>query len=505
VARDPLLLGRDDPWDGVRAVVLGFGVSGFAAADNLTHLGARVTALADAATPAQLEKAELLEVLGARVDLHAGATATLPDDVDVVVTSPGFRPDAPLLRQAAARGVPVWGEVELAWRLRAPGPDGTPAPWLCVTGTNGKTTTVQMLDSILRAAGLRSVAAGNVGLPLVEAVMDPAPYDVFAVELSSFQLHHTYSMGAQAAAVLNVAEDHLDWYGDGAGAGSQAAMAAYGADKGRIYTGVERACVYNVADPVTEALVREAEVVEGARAVGFTLGMPGVGMLGLVEDLLVDRAFIEERSTSAAELCTVGDLAADGNPPAAHVVANALAAAALARAHGVSQAAVRDGLRDFRLDGHRIAVVASSGGVTWIDDSKATNPHAAQSSLMAHEPVVWVAGGLAKGATFDELVRSVASRLRAAVLIGRDRDVIAAALSRHAPDVPVITVEADDTGRVDDGRVLMARVVEAAAARAVPGDTVLLAPGCASQDQFTDYAARGEMFAEAVRTLVDPA
>ncbi|WP_323793057.1 UDP-N-acetylmuramoyl-L-alanine--D-glutamate ligase [Nocardioides sp.] len=497
-APDPRLLGRDDPWDGVRAVVAGFGVSGFAAADNLTHLGASVTALADTATPAQLEKAELLEVLGARVDIHEGATSTLPDDVDVLITSPGFRPDATLLRQAEARGIPVWGEVELAWRLRPIGPDGVPAPWLCVTGTNGKTTTVQMLDAILRAAGLRSVAAGNVGLPIVEAVMDPTPYDVFAVELSSFQLHYTHTMGAQAAAVLNLAEDHLDWYGSG-----PAAMAAYGADKGRIYTGVERACIYNAADPATEALVREADVVDGARAVGFTLGMPGVGMLGLVEDLLVDRAFIEERGSSAAELCTIDDLSADGTTPAPHVVANALAAAALARAHGVSQAAVRDGLRGFRLDGHRIAVVASSGGITWIDDSKATNPHAAQSSLMAHEPVVWIAGGLAKGAGFDELVRSVASRLRAVVLIGRDREVIAAALSRHAPDVRVIHIDADETGAVDGGQALMVRVVEAAAALAVAGDTVLLAPGCASQDQFSDYAARGEKFAEAVRTIVD--
>ncbi len=494
---DPSSLSREDSWEGVRAVVAGFGVSGFAAADNLTHLGASVTALADVATPAQLEKAELLEVLGARVDIHAGATEQLPDDVDVVITSPGFRPDAALLRQAAARQVPVWGEVELAWRLRARGPSGLPAPWLCVTGTNGKTTTVQMLDSILRAAGLRSVAAGNVGLPIVEAVMDPAPYDVFAVELSSFQLHYTHSMGAQAAAVLNLAEDHLDWYSGSGG------MSTYGADKGRIYTGVERACVYNVADPATEALVRDAEVVEGARAVGFTLGMPAVGMLGVVEDLLVDRAFIEGRSTSAAELCTLDDLATAGAPAAPHVVANALAAAALARAHGVDQAAVREGLRGFRLDGHRIAVVGSRDDVTWVNDSKATNPHAAQSSLMAHEPVVWVAGGLAKGAGFDELVRSVASRLRAAVLIGRDRDVIAAALSRHAPDVRVILIDADDTGGVDGGQALMVRVVEAAAALAAPGDTVLLAPGCASQDQFTDYAARGDLFAAAVRSIVD--
>ncbi len=490
------LLGREDSWDGVRAVVAGFGVSGFAAADNLTHLGAQVRALSETATPAQLEKAELLEILGARVDIHAGATLTLPDDVDLVVTSPGFRPDAPLLQQAAARGVPVWGEVELAWRLRPLGPTGEPAPWLCVTGTNGKTTTVQMLDSILRAAGLRSVAAGNVGLPIVEAVMDPAPYDVFAVELSSFQLHYTSSLSARAAAVLNLAEDHLDWYGPG-----EAGMAAYAADKGRIFQQAQQACIYNVADPVTERLVREAEVVDGARAIGFTLGMPSVGMLGVVEDLLVDRAFIEERATSAAELCSLDDLpgAQDGVPPAPHVVANALAAAALARANGVSQAAVRDGLRGFHLDGHRIAVVAERDGVVWVDDSKATNPHAALSSLQAYEPVVWVAGGLAKGARFDDLVQQVRTRLRGVVLIGRDRDVVAEALSRHAPDVPTIVVTAPEDESVDDGRALMARVVDAAATLAVAGDTVLLAPGCASQDQFSDYAARGDAFAAAVR------
>ncbi|QIG42590.1 UDP-N-acetylmuramoyl-L-alanine--D-glutamate ligase [Nocardioides anomalus] len=492
---DPSSLGRHDSWDGVRAVVAGFGVSGFAAADNLLHLGASVTALDERADgPDQrAEKAELLEVLGAHVRLGEGSTATLPDDVDLLVTSPGWRPDAPLLAQARARGVPVWGEVELAWRLRDPNHD---TPWLAVTGTNGKTTTVRMLEAILRAGGRRTVAAGNVGLPLVEAVMDPEPYDALAVELSSFQLHYTTSMSAQAAAVLNVAEDHLDWY---------ASMAAYAADKGRIYEHAQRACVYNVADPVTERLVRDADVVEGARAIGFTLGMPGVGMLGVVEDILADRAFVEERETSAAELCTLADLAAPGTPgPAPHTVQNALAAAALARAHGVDQAAVRDGLRGFRPDAHRIALVGEADGVAWVDDSKATNPHAAQASLLAYDPVVWVAGGLAKGASFDDLVRTVAGRLRGVVLLGRDRDVIAQALARHAPDVPVIVLETGETA-VTDGEDVpdvagpMRRVVTAAAELARPGDTVLLAPGCASMDMFTDYAARGDAFAAAVR------
>jgi UDP-N-acetylmuramoylalanine--D-glutamate ligase len=469
-------LGRHDSWAGVRAVVAGLGVSGFAAADNLTHQGAHVTALDESDADDRGEKGTLLEILGADVRLGPGSTALLPEDVDVVVTSPGWRPSAPLLAQARGRGIPIWGEVELAWRLRDP---NHAAPWLAVTGTNGKTTTVQMLDYILRAHGLRSVAAGNVGLPLVEAVMDPTPYDVLAVELSSFQLHHTSSMAAESAVVLNVAEDHLDWY---------SSFDDYVADKGRIYERVERACVYNVADPVTERLVRDADVQEGARAVGFTLGTPDVGMVGVVDGILADRAFIEERHTSAAELGTVADLASD----APHFVANALAAAALARSHGVPPSAVRDGLRAFEPDGHRIAEVAELEGVRYVDDSKATNPHAAQSSLAAYDPVVWVAGGLAKGARFEDLVQAVRTRLRGVVLLGQDRGVIADALARHAPDVPVIEIEGGDTSVMD-------RVVGAAADLAQPGDTVLLAPGCASMDMFANYAARGDAFAEAVR------
>ncbi len=466
----------------MRAVVAGFGVSGFAAADNLTHLGARVTVLDESDAGDRGEKATLLEILGASVRLGEGTTAVLPDDVDLVVTSPGWRPDAPLLAQAAARGVPVWGEVELAWRLTHQGTHPEPpTPWLGVTGTNGKTTTVQMLDAILREAGLRSIACGNVGLPIVEAVMEPDPYDVLAVELSSFQLHYTTSLACESSVVLNVAEDHLDWY---------PSLRDYASDKGRIYQNVERACVYNVADPMTEELVREADVVEGARAIGFTLGVPGVGMVGLVDEILADRAFVEERRHSAAELCTIDDLAS----PAPHFVANALAAAALARGHGVSQVAVRDGLRSFRPDGHRIAHVARVDEVDYVDDSKATNPHAAQSSLQAYEHVVWVAGGLAKGARFDDLVTTVGDRLRGVVLLGRDRAVIAEALGRHAPQVPVIEVADEDTGAMD-------RVVGAAAGLAQPGDTVLLAPGCASMDMFANYGARGDAFAESVRRL----
>ena len=477
-------LGRTSDWSGVRVVVAGFGVSGYAAADNLTFLGAQVTALDESDAGDRRQKATLLESLGATVRLGPGSTAQLPAGVDLVVTSPGWTPSAPLLAQAHERGVPIWGEVELGWRLRDP---EHAAPWLAVTGTNGKTTTVQMLEAMLRSGGLRTVACGNVGLPIVEAVMDPEPWDVLAVELSSFQLHWTSSMKAESAAVLNVAEDHLDWY-DG-----PAAMSEYAADKGRIYAGVERACVYNLADPVTEQLVRDADVQEGARAIGFTLGTPGVGMLGVVDDVLADRAFVEDRQTSAAELCTLSDLASQ----APHYVANALAAAALARSHGVSTGAVQQALRAFRPDGHRIAEVAVVDGVTWIDDSKATNPHAALASLSAYDPVVWVAGGLAKGAGFDDLVLAARQRLRGVVLLGRDAPVIRDSLVRHAPDVPVIEVDAGETA--EEGP--MDRVVAGAASLAHPGDTVLLAPGCASMDMFANYGARGDAFAEAVHRM----
>jgi UDP-N-acetylmuramoylalanine--D-glutamate ligase len=461
-------------------------VSGFAAADTLQHLGADVIALDDGDDEALREKATLLEMLGVDVRIGPGSTATFPEGVDLFVTSPGWSPTIPLLAEAAARAIPVWGEVELAWRLRGE----SPAPWLTVTGTNGKTTTVQMLESILRAQGLNALAVGNVGTPVLDAVMNPEPFDVLAVELSSYQLHWSQSISARASVVLNLAPDHIDWHGG---------LDAYTADKARIYERTQIAAVYNVQDPVTEHMVEEADVVEGCRAIGFTLGIPAAGMIGLVDDAIADRAFIPGRISSAAELGSITDigLAAHGDTdrvPPPHVVANALAAAALARAHGVEARSVRDGLRSFTPDAHRIAEVADIGGVRWVDDSKATNAHAAQASIQGFEHVVWIAGGLAKGASFDELVVAVRDRLRAVVLIGADRSLIAESLRRHAPDVPVVEV---DTGETDP----MDRVARVAAPLAREGDTVLLAPGCASMDQFRNYAARGDSFAAAVQRL----
>jgi len=480
---------RLSPWPQARVVVAGLGTSGFAAADGLMDLGARVLVLDDADTPGNAEKATVLGMLDVEVRLGPGATALLPDDVDLVVTSPGWRPSAPLLAQAALRGIPVWGEVELAWRMSLP---DRQVPWLAVTGTNGKTTTVGMLESMLTAAGLKTSAVGNVGRPIVEAVLDEVSYDVLAVELSSFQLHWTNSLSLHSAAVLNVAPDHLEWYADAAGWPPEARdpMAAYAADKARIYNGVQRACIYNVQDAATERMVEDAEVVEGARAIGFTLGIPGPSMLGVVDDLLVDRAFIEQRRDSAIELAKVSDVM----PFAPHNVANALAAAALARSFGVPPTAVAKGLQRLRIGDHRIQTIAEGGGVRYIDDSKATNPHAAEASLSAFDHVVWVAGGQAKGTTFDDLVARVAPQLRAAVVIGVDRGVIADALARHAPEVPVNVIDSMDHGA-------MQQAVEWAATQAQPGDVVLLAPGCASLDMYTDYAARGDAFAAAAKAL----
>ncbi|TQL04446.1 UDP-N-acetylmuramoyl-L-alanine--D-glutamate ligase [Cellulomonas sp. SLBN-39] len=471
--------------EGRAVLVAGLGISGRAAAQALTDRGAAVVTFDDRAD-----------------DAHAHDLAALGPDLrgaELVVASPGLPPHHEVLAAARARGVPVWSEVELAWRLRAPRTDGSgPAPWLAVTGTNGKTTTVGMLESILRAAGRHTLAVGNVGTPVVQAAVDPS-LDVLAVELSSFQLHHTTSMSAQAAAVLNVAADHLDWHGS---------LDAYAADKGRIYEHAQVACVYNAADPRTEALVREADVVDGAVAVGFTLGSPGVGQVGVVEDVLVDRGFARLRHTHAAELGTLDDLARlagpDGQVPP-HVVQDALAAAALALAHGVEPAHVRDGLRAFAPGAHRIVTVGRVDDVAYVDDSKATNAHAAAASLAAfgERSVVWVAGGLAKGATFDELVRTRRDRLRGVVLIGVDRAPLRDALARHAPDVTVVEVDGGDTGAVmtravEAARRLAAGVPEGAAPTGAPV-TVLLAPACASMDQFTSYAHRGDAFAAAVR------
>ncbi len=468
---------RLSDWPSANVVVAGLGVSGFAAADGLMSLGANITVLDE--SDAYADKAMLLEHLDVTVRLGKGATAQLPPGTDLVVTSPGWRPSAPLLRQAAAENIPVWGETELAWRMMQP---DRVIPWLGITGTNGKTTTTQMVESMLIADGKKAAAVGNIGRPIIEAILDDVDYDVFAVELSSFQLHWMNNVNLHSAVVLNLHQDHLEWYaGDGA-------FDRYAADKAKIYQGVTHSCVYNVAEPVTEKMVEEAEVVEGARAIGFTTGIPAISMLGVVDDLIVDRAFVPQRRDSALELAKVSDV----QPYAPHNVANAIAAAALTRSYGVAATSVAEGLKRLQLAGHRIQQVAEADGIAWVDDSKATNPHAANSAMQAYDSFVWIAGGQAKGTTFDELIERHRDKLRGAVVIGVDREMIAEALARHAPEVPVRVLDSTDTGVMDE-------VVELAGSMARPGDTVLLSPGCASLDMYDGYAARGDSFAAAVK------
>ena len=437
-------------WHGLPVTVAGAGVSGTAAARVLKELGAVVTVVDDTVT--ELDEFPVVRAL--------------PEELALVVTSPGFRPTVPVLVEAASRGVEVIGEVELAWRLRGE----TAAPWLALTGTNGKTTTVKMLESVLRAAGHRTVAAGNVGLPLLEAVLDS--YDVLAVELSSFQLHWSSTVRPHTGAILNLADDHTDWHGS---------FDEYARAKARIFEA--DVSLGNADDPAVSRLLDGAR----ERRVAFTLQSPKPGQVGVVEHLLVDRAFpdVPGEATALAELTDIG-------VPGDHNVANALAAAAMARSFGVPAEAVRDGLRAFVPEAHRNALVVERDGVAWVDDSKATNPHAAAASLAAYPSIVWVAGGLLKGADVDDLVRQAVPRLRAVVLLGADRAVLADALARHAPDVPVVEVSRLDTGAMQE-------VVAAARSLARPGDTVLLAPAAASMDCFKDYKQRGDLFAEAAR------
>jgi UDP-N-acetylmuramoylalanine--D-glutamate ligase len=477
---------------GTPVLVAGGGVTGRSVLAALTPLGVTATLYDDD----QATRQQFADGGVATVDWSTAARHIT--DYALVVTSPGFPPTAPVPAAAQSAGVPVWGDVELAWRLDASGHYGPPRRWLAVTGTNGKTTTTSMLQAMLTAANLSSRLCGNIGSPVLDVLREPA--DLLAVELSSFQLHWAPSVRPEVGVVLNIAEDHLDWHGS---------LADYTAAKARVLTG--RVAVVGLDDPRAAALL---STTHAPVRVGFRLGEPAVGELGVRDGMLVDRAFSDAVPDGSA-LAAVSSIPVPG--PVG--VLDALAAAALARSVGVPAKAVADALATFRVGRHRAEVVAVVDQISYVDDSKATNPHAAEASVLAYPRVVWIAGGLLKGASVQQTVTRIAPRLVGAVLIGRDRAEVAEALSRHAPDVPVVqlvtgedadmhvTAEApvahvtkvippsDDTVGI---RVMNAAV---AAARdlARPGDTVLLAPAGASFDQFTGYADRGDAFAAAVR------
>ena len=450
-------------------LVLGGGVTGRSVAQVLSNMGAEVSIY---------DENESSSFEFARVTINELSNINWA----AAVVSPGWRPSHPLIADLRNREIPLLNEIDLAWEIKQ-----QVAPeqkWLGVTGTNGKTTTVELTESILEAAGINAFACGNVGTPVIDAVTSEQKYDYLILELSSFQLHWSESAEFVAGSILNIALDHIDWHGT---------FAEYAKSK------------LDLLNRSATAILNgdDAAVVEGSqhwqgRKVFYTLQTPKPGEIGLVEDLLVDRAFVAD-PMEAAMFCELNEV----QPTAPHSVSNALAAAGLARAIGIDNEVIRSAIKKFRPGRHRIELVLEQNGIRWIDDSKATNPHAAQASVMSELSVVWIAGGLAKGAEMSDLIAQVGSRLRAVVLIGTDRELIAHELQSNFPNVSVVRVDpkpGHDRSSADNN--FMNQIVTEAKHLAQSGDAVLLAPACASMDQFLSYGDRGDRFAKSVRELV---
>ena len=439
---------------------------------NCLVIGAGVTGRA--VHEALLKFSAISKMFDERVTGKSDVINELPKDIDLAIVSPGWKIDNPVIMRLKSAGIEVISEIDFAWKVKqvlAPN-----QKWIALTGTNGKTTTIKMVESIFKAAKVNGVACGNVGQPVVASVCSDQPYDYLAIELSSFQIQWSELPKYQSVAILNIAEDHIDWHGS---------FEDYAAAKLKLLKQAEKAFV-NKSDPELSKRVGKET------AIWFSLQTPNPNELGLVENLLIDRAF----SATPAQANEIAELV-DITPTAPHNVLNALAASALSLSIGIKYESVKQGLRNFSPDHHRMELVLSKNEINWIDDSKATNPHAAEASLLSYFQIIWIAGGLAKGASMDELVSRCAKRIKAVILIGQDRDLIAAAFAKLSPETKILRVD-----QVADSMQLMNDVVKQAIELANPGDTVLLAPACASMDQFSSYVERGQLFAQAVKAQV---
>lgn len=450
-------------------IVAGAGVSGLGAAKLLSQLGVEHVVADDNAAGRE----KLHQATGSPTLSTEDAAARF-GEFATVVTSPGWRPDTAFLVAAQHAGLEVIGDVELCFRLDRASIFGDPRKWLVVTGTNGKTTTTGMLASMMaevgKSTGKRAQACGNIGLAVADALTATPRVDVLVAELSSFQLHWSSQLVPDAGVLLNLADDHLDWHGS---------FEEYAASKSKVLRAPQ--AVAGVDDAHVRAL---AEATGRDDLFGFTLREPAAHQIGVEGGRIVARNFGGQSLLDVAS-------AAGIQPPGAAGVLDAAAAAAVALTQGATPAQIQAGLAAYRVADHRGAVVHSNGGVDWVDNSKATNPHAAHSALVGAGSVVWVAGGQLKGAAVDELVREHAEQFRAVALLGTDREILREALARIAPEVPVFVTDSTDPVEA------MGEAVDFAAGQAQPGDTVLLAPAAASLDMYSGMAQRGDVFRDA--------
>lgn len=446
------------------ALIIGLGVSGAAAADGLVTAGAHVRAVEPTHTPVIEERAARLRRRGVEITLDPQAAANpeaLLEGRTLVVPSPGVPPHDAVLTLARARDIEIISEPELAWRLSR-----GRTRLVGITGTNGKTTVTEMV-----AACLDAPAAGNIGTPLTSVLCDRDAPELVVAELSSFQLKWTSRLAPDVAVVLNLADDHRDWHGS---------FVAYAAAKARIWGAQHDEQLALVPrDDAEAAGLFTAHPPPAATAMFAVSGEPGAS----IAEGQVWWRDPGDPPTAAVPVVAVDDLAR-ANP---HDLVNVCAAVSVAVAAGADPAGLGPALRAFRPGPHRLQKVATIAGVDYVDDSKATNPHAAAAALVAFPSLVWIAGGLNKGLTFDALAPLLPGRVRAVVTIGSSGPALAA-VARSA-GVPVV-----EAGVLD-------QAVPAAAGLARPGETVLLAPACASMDQFTDYAERGRAFRRAVARL----